>query len=158
MSHRTAAQTFLYRRLLQPVWRFQRGLTLGAQGVVVGDDGRVLLVRHTYKPGWCFPGGGVEKGETVATALARELQEECGVVIDQPPELFGVYSNMRNFPGDHVVLFVVRHWYRTHIPAPNAEIEAQDWFAVSPVPDGCAPATARRLTEVFGAAHRDELW
>jgi ADP-ribose pyrophosphatase YjhB (NUDIX family) len=158
MSPRDAAQTFVYRRLLQPMWRFQRGLTMGAQGVVVDGAGRVLLVRHTYKPGWCFPGGGVERGETVLTALTRELEEECGVVVDGPPELFGVYSNARNFPNDHVVLFVVRDWHRTRVPKPNAEIAAHDFFAALPPPADCAPATARRLAEVFGRAPRDEFW
>ena len=158
MSQRSVAQNFVVRRLLQPIWRLQRSLTLGAQGIVLDGDNRVLLVRHTYKPGWCFPGGGVEKRETVMTALTRELREECGVVIDQTPELFGVYSNERAFPGDHVVLYVVRHWQRTHIPVPNAEIEAQDFFAALSPPAGCAPATKARLAEVFAGATRSEQW
>jgi ADP-ribose pyrophosphatase YjhB (NUDIX family) len=158
LNARTATQKLVYRRLFQPYWRMQRGLTMGAQGVVIRDDNAVLLVRHTYKPGWCFPGGGVEKGETVLTALTRELQEECGVVIDHAPELYGIYSNNTNFPGDHVVLYVVRHWHRTHVPEPNNEIAAQDFFPVSPVPDDCAPATARRLAELFSSAPRAEHW
>jgi 8-oxo-dGTP pyrophosphatase MutT (NUDIX family) len=158
MSQREAAQTFFFRRLMQPIWRFQRSLTLGAQGVVIDADGRVMLVRHTYRPGWCFPGGGVEKGETVLTALKRELHEECGVAVDGTPDIFGIYSNESAFPGDHVVLFIVRQWHRTHVPAPNYEIEAHDFFAVDPPPDGCAPATERRLAEVFGGAARDADW
>ena len=158
MSQRTAAQKLVYRRLLQPFWRMQRGLTMGAQGVVIRDDNAVLLVKHTYKPGWCFPGGGVEKGETVMTALTRELVEECGVVRVGPPELFGLYSNDRNFPNDHVVLFLVRSWHRTHVPEPNSEIMAQDFFSPSALPDECAPATLRRMAEVFSAAPRDEFW
>ena len=158
MSQRSAAQKFLHRRVLQPFWRLQRSLTLGAQGVVIDGEGRVLLVRHTYKPGWCFPGGGVEKGETVHTALTRELQEECGVVIDAPPELFGVYSNETHFPGDHVVLFVVRHWHQTHVPKPNSEIEAQDFFLPDRAQADWPASTQRRLQEIFGPTPRSELW
>lgn len=164
MSQRSSTQKFVHRRLLQPFWRLQRSLTLGAQGVVIDGAGHVLLVRHTYKSGWCFPGGGVEKGETVHTALARELHEECGVVIDAAPELFGVYSNESHFPGDHVVLFVVRHWHRSHVPAPNNEIEAQnffaphDFFAPLPARADCPSSTRRRLAEIFTNAPRSELW
>jgi len=149
---------FLLKAVMQPMWRLQRSLTLGAQGMVLDDAGRVLLVKHGYKPGWCFPGGGVEKGETVLTALTRELQEECGVEITARPELFGVYSNAAHFRNDHIVLFVVRAWRRTRPPRPNAEIVAQDFFASHPLPDDCAPSTGRRLAELLSNIPRDEMW
>lgn len=158
MMQRSTAQRLVLRRVLQPYWRLQRSLTLGAQGIIVDPNQRVLLVRHTYKPGWCFPGGGVEKGETVLTALGREMMEECGVVIDGPPELAGIYSNGRAFPNDHVALFIVRQWHQTHVPAPNSEIAAQAFFPANSVIEGCDPATARRLGEVFAGATRDEQW
>jgi ADP-ribose pyrophosphatase YjhB (NUDIX family) len=158
MGEHSLAQSFLLRGLLQPFWRLQRGVTLGAQGMVIDADNRVLLVKHSYRPGWCFPGGGVERGEPVITSLARELEEECGVVLEGTPELVGVYSNHRAFRNDHVVLYMVKTYSRPRIPAPNREIIAQDYFTAWPPPEGCAPATARRLKEVFEGATKDTYW
>lgn len=56
-----------------------------AAGVLIRPDGRFLLASRPagkpYASYWEFPGGKVEPGERVATALARELHEELGVDI-----------------------------------------------------------------------------
>src|SRR3954447_11232391 len=51
-----------------------------AAGVLVHDDqGRVLMVRPTYKDGWDIPGGYVEPDESPAQAAERELAEELNL-------------------------------------------------------------------------------
>ena len=67
--------------ILHPFWRLTRGTTMGAQAVVIDDKSRILLVRHGYRPGWHFPGGGVEWHEALSDALRRELFEETGIEI-----------------------------------------------------------------------------
>ncbi|NEB77840.1 NUDIX domain-containing protein [Streptomyces sp. SID14478] len=62
-----------------------------AAGVLLFDDqGRVLLVDPTYKPGWEFPGGVVEPGEAPARAGVREVAEETGIELVDTPGLLVV--------------------------------------------------------------------
>ncbi len=148
----------LITKLMQQSWRLTRGLTLGAQGMVIDAQDRILLVRHTYRPGWHFPGGGVERHETVEAALARELDEEAGVVLKGRPQLFGLYANFPAFPSDHVALFITREWEQPVAPKPNREIAAHGFFARNALPDDIGRSTAQRLREVFEGAPRSPTW
>ena len=40
---------------------------------------QILLVKHSYIPGWHLPGGGVDHGEDIHTAAIREVYEETGI-------------------------------------------------------------------------------
>ena len=148
----------LIMSVLQRYWRLARGMTLGAQGMVIDDARRVLLIRHTYRPGWHFPGGGVEKNEHVAIALERELIEEAGVTLAGSPELFGLYANSRYFPNDHVAFFLVRSWQQPSIPAANREISEQGFFVIDALPEGTHRAVVSRIGEVFHGQPRDPMW
>jgi 8-oxo-dGTP pyrophosphatase MutT (NUDIX family)/predicted kinase len=62
-----------------------------AAGVLLFDEAdRVLLVDPTYKPGWEFPGGIVERGESPARAGHREVAEELGIELTGGLELLVV--------------------------------------------------------------------
>ena len=47
---------------------------------VVAEDSRLLLAQSTGETWYFLPGGHVEPGERVATALRRELEEELGIL------------------------------------------------------------------------------
>lgn len=131
------------------VWRLFGPRTIGVRGLVVDEEGRVLLVRHTYgQPTWHLPGGGVKRRETLVEALARELEEEVGVTITGQVRLLGTYSNMSEGKSDHISVFVVDRWER---PAGrsdgDAEIEAVARHAAEDLPPDTSPGTRRRVLE-----------
>jgi 8-oxo-dGTP pyrophosphatase MutT (NUDIX family) len=148
----------LIRRLMHFYWRFSRGATLGARAMVIDGAGRIFLVKHSYVAGWHLPGGGVETGETVFAALARELAEEGNIAMTAPPVLHGVFFNRLVSRRDHVALFIVREFRQDGAPQPNYEIIEHGFFAPDALPDGTGRATRARIAEVLGGAAVSEVW
>ncbi len=147
-------------RFFQHVRAGLRGLaapvSLGARAIALDSAGRVLLVRHTYVGGWHLPGGGVDRGETSAEAIERELREEVGLVASQPPELFGLYLRRAGRWSDHIALYVV---LKVELDfRPNHEISEIRFAEFQSLPDGTSAGTARRLAEFSGRAARASLW
>jgi ADP-ribose pyrophosphatase YjhB (NUDIX family) len=147
----------LVRRLLHTYWRFARGLTVGVRAVVLRND-EVFLVRHTYVRGWHLPGGGVEVGETVYEALARELAEEGNIVLNARPALHAIYFNRQVSRRDHVALFVVRDFTQSSPRSGDREIAETGFFPFKALPEGATQATWRRLAEVTGGAPVSPDW
>jgi ADP-ribose pyrophosphatase YjhB (NUDIX family) len=53
-----------------------------AGALIFDEDGRLLILKPTYKKGWTIPGGQVdEDGESPWQACRRETEEECGLVV-----------------------------------------------------------------------------
>jgi 8-oxo-dGTP pyrophosphatase MutT (NUDIX family) len=146
------------RRVLDVVWRLTRGLTLGVRAFVIGPDGRIFLVKHSYVSGWHLPGGGVEPGETLIDALIRELREEGNLEPTAPPLLHGMFFNDRVSRRDHVAVFVVRDFRRIGEPVPDYEIIAHGWFGLEELPNDTTAATRARIAEILGGAPVTERW
>ena len=148
----------MIRRLMHFYWRFARGATLGARALVIDGAGRIFLVKHSYVDGWHLPGGGVETGETLLAALARELAEEGNILLTGPPQLHGIFFNGRASRRDHVALFVVREFRQNGQPVANHEIVEHGFFALDALPPDTTRATRARVAEVFHGAAVSELW
>jgi 8-oxo-dGTP pyrophosphatase MutT (NUDIX family) len=103
--------------------------TIGVCGVVFNSSGHVLLVR-TAKAGWELPGGRVEPGEELVTALHREVREETGYTLDSVGPLRAISCHT-----DHDMLLLV---FRATISATARVFETHDqdvleaaWFEPS---------------------------
>ena len=144
--------------MLHFYWSFARGLTLGARGMVLDAERRVFLVKHSYTDGWHLPGGGVEAGESLLEALARELSEEGNIEMLGPPVLHGIYFHPIYSNRDHVAVYVVRHFRQTAPPQPNREIVAHGFFPLDDLPPGITVGSRARIAEVVSGKAATERW
>ena len=146
------------RRLMHFYWRFSRGLTLGVRALVLDGDNRVFLIRHTYAAGWQLPGGGVEAGETLLQALARELHEEGNIELTGSPKLHGVFFHPIYSVRDHVAIYVVREFRQPSPPVPNSEIAEHGFFSIDALPENTTRGTRARIAEVVHGKPVTERW
>ncbi len=74
-------------------------LVPGASAIVADCWGRIVLLRRSDNGRWALPGGVMDIGESIAHAVAREVQEETGLHVE-PKRIVGIYTD----PG-HVFAF-----------------------------------------------------
>jgi 8-oxo-dGTP pyrophosphatase MutT (NUDIX family) len=146
------------RRIFHLYWRFARGMTLGVRAVVLDDDNRVFLVKHSYVSGWHLPGGGVEVGETFSEALRRELMEEGRIEVLGEPALHGVFLNNHVSRRDHVAVYLIRSFSQDRLPEANREIIACGFFEASALPAETTAGTRLRIAEVLESRPPIATW
>jgi ADP-ribose pyrophosphatase YjhB (NUDIX family) len=110
-----------------------------AGALIRDDDGRILVLKPTYKPGWTIPGGQMEAdGESPWEACRREVREETGLEVATGRLVAVDFLRPRpDRPGGMRFLFDCgRVDRRTEVVVQEGEIEEHRW---------CAPAEARVL-------------
>ncbi|MEA3010604.1 MAG: hypothetical protein QOJ91_2296 [Sphingomonadales bacterium] len=137
----------LGRRLIRTVFTFFNRIRLatrkvtgpgrgGVHAVPLTAEGKVVLVRLTYAPGWRVPGGGRGRSEAPEQAMLRELREEIGLVSHGGIEALDAVR-----PGDPSAFFLVRDVvYR---PRRSLEVEAVREFDPSGLPEDVTAWTAQ---------------
>ncbi|KPB54443.1 NUDIX domain-containing protein [Pseudomonas tremae] len=130
-----------------------------AAALLIGADGRTLLVRKRGTQAFMQPGGKIEPDEPAPLALARELEEELGLVIDPRQAAFlGEFAApAANEPG-----FEVRcQLYEVRTDAevkPAAEIEEAIWVGADRLPDlHLAPLTRDFILPLYRQRQADNI-
>lgn len=132
-----------------------RPITLGVRILLV-EDQQVVLVKHSYEPGWFLPGGGVKRGETLEQAVRREAAEECGAVL-HAVKFIGTYHNLSAYKSDHVTLFLSEQFslYEKHDP----EIAVLAAFPLDQLPGDTTPGSRRKITAYTnGSLESSGMW
>ena len=146
------------RLALAPTWlRWARGMTLGSRTAVIDAKGCFMLVKQTYTPGWIFPGGGVERGETCVEAARREVEEEAAIFASGAFQLLGMFSNDKRMRGDHLAFFVLREFEKRPF-TPNMEIADARFFSPDDLPERMESGTLRRIRELTQNLPHSEYW
>ncbi len=94
--------------LLKLAWFVRRPRTFGAHALALTPEGKVILVRLRYAPGWRLPGGGRGKTEDPREAVLRELREEIGMTAHGDVQLAAELEERPDFKRDLASLLVVR--------------------------------------------------
>jgi ADP-ribose pyrophosphatase YjhB (NUDIX family) len=121
--------------------------------VVERDDGALLLVRHSYRRRWGFPGGLANRGEEVADAARREAMEEVGLTV----ELVGEPAVVVDPDPRRVDVVFRARAVAAHTATPSSpEIVEMAWFATDALPELQHEASSAlvALTRARGRAER----
>jgi ADP-ribose pyrophosphatase YjhB (NUDIX family) len=122
---------------------------VGAVGAIVNDAGQVLLIEHVFRPyyPWGLPGGWMERNESPADAVRREIEEELGLAVEIKQlllcELQGSASLKHAVPRSLGFVYYCRlngdsQSFLARAPQ-NSEILSVEWVDAAALPYRLAP-------------------
>lgn len=129
-----------------------------AAGVLVVEEGRILLVKRRYAPrvgSWCLPAGFMEAGEHPEVSAVREAHEETGLHV-RLTGLFGVYAGFDDPRVRAVLILYTAERERGELVAGDDALEAA-FFPLESPPEDLAFASHRQaIQELVEKLSRDD--
>jgi 8-oxo-dGTP pyrophosphatase MutT (NUDIX family) len=126
-----------------------------ADGAVIGDDGKILLIQRADNGLWALPGGGLEVGESPAQGAVREVLEETGVSCE-PVALVGINDSRlcgtRSRHHLYHILFLCRPLLHIEVIKPPSHVQEvldSGWFSEHDLPVNVDPGHRQRIPEAF---------
>ena len=129
-----------FRKIIKP--------DLSGVAVLLRDDqGRVLLVRHSYGPkDWAMPGGGLGRGEDPADCARREMREELNCELEAL-ELLASFDE--HLSGAQHTGYIYTALVRDEVRIDGREIVEARWFAAHELTTiTCTRMTFKRLKKL----------
>jgi 8-oxo-dGTP pyrophosphatase MutT (NUDIX family) len=128
-------------KLLKATWFVRRPRTYGAHALAFTPEGKLILVKLRYAPGWRVPGGGRHRREPAEDAGLRELREEIGMTAHGRVRLACELEEAVDFKRDFAALLIVEDVvYRAKW---TWEVEKVGEFPIANLPADTNSATLR---------------
>ena len=136
----------MLKDLLEAVWRripiglrrfalrtTHASFTVTAAAIVVDGEGRVLLLKHRFRPGsgWGIPGGFIDAGEQPEEGVRRELREEVGLELEGAEVM-----TARAFKKPQQIEIVFRCRPKGSALPQSVEIRKAIWCSPDDLPEG----------------------
>lgn len=118
--------------------------SVSVAGIVVREDGRVLVIRRDDNGHWEAPGGVLELDESFEDGVRREVFEETGLTV-AVERLTGVYKNLTH----GIVALVYRCRALDGDAHPTTEAREVRWMTRDEVESAMNPAFAVRVLDAF---------
>lgn len=117
---------------------------LGAFGIIINQDNKVLLCHRRDYDLWNLPGGKVEDGENPWRAVIREIREETGLNVEIT-HLSGIYSK----PDKNELVFSFVCQVLTGEIILNDEADKIEYFDLEKIPSNTSPKQVERINDYF---------
>jgi len=108
-----------------------RPIRMGVRVMMIEDD-KVWMVKHSYLPGWFMPGGGLKKWESLDEAARREAREETGAELGGI-SLISVFTSYLQWKTDHTAVFLCKDF--KFVGKSDAEIAELCAFPLNEMPE-----------------------
>ena len=138
----------LFYKLADPIrrsyWFIVRPTRMGVK-CLIEHQNKFLFIRNSYgSKRWTIPGGGVNRGESLESAVIRETREEVNIT---PSNLIniGTYIHQKEYKHDSLTIFYTKTQSPKFTIDP-VEIEEARWMTFDEVPQPRGSAITRAFS------------